>query len=130
VLIVRQQRFVGAEQAADIRRVMNADIEVGVIAHRRRQTHDAVAGWMQREPSCSLASGRQQGGELGAQGAARLCAKGEHRIQRGALGGRSRLRRRARQPRRRGGEVEDHLAIATPTRGAPPGGAKTPSGRF
>ena len=32
IFIVRQQRIVGAELLADIGRVMNADVEVGVVA--------------------------------------------------------------------------------------------------
>ncbi|VVN19213.1 hypothetical protein PS676_04212 [Pseudomonas fluorescens] len=42
VLVVRQQRVVGTEQFADILRVLDADVEVGVIVDFRRQVHFAV----------------------------------------------------------------------------------------
>ena len=46
VLVVRQQRVVGPELLADIGRVMDADIEVGVVADR------APAGASQSEAAC------------------------------------------------------------------------------
>ena len=45
--IVVQQRIVGAEQLADIGGVMDAHIEVGIIANRHRQEHLAAAAVMQ-----------------------------------------------------------------------------------
>ena len=38
-LVVRQQRLVGAKQLADRRRVMNAGVEVGVVADAARHAH-------------------------------------------------------------------------------------------
>ena len=47
-LVVRQQRVVGAEQLADVGGVVDADIEVGVVADAGRQVHRAVGGRVQQ----------------------------------------------------------------------------------
>src|SRR5690606_6836325 len=48
VLVVRQQRIVRAEQLADVVGVMDADIEVGVIAYPGWQMHPAAIHRLQQ----------------------------------------------------------------------------------
>jgi hypothetical protein len=39
IFVVRQQRIVGPELLADIGRVVDADVEIGVVADDARQVH-------------------------------------------------------------------------------------------
>ena len=48
VLVVRQERIVGPEDLSDIGGMVNADIEVGVVANAGRKMHDAVCRAMQQ----------------------------------------------------------------------------------
>ncbi|MCY1336769.1 hypothetical protein D9M69_225820 [compost metagenome] len=93
VLVVGQQGIVRAEQAADVVGVVDAHIEVGVVADMRRQVQ--LAGGRGRQQG--LAHGFQAflGGaafgqqvlQLGAQGAAGGGAQGEEGVQAVAAGG-------------------------------------------
>ncbi len=72
VLVVGQQRIVGAELAADVRRVVDARVEVGVVADARRQVQGAVGRRMEPGLHLGLAgrAGGQERAETAAQGAA------------------------------------------------------------
>ena len=112
--VVRQERIVGAEQLADSGRMMDAGIEVGVVADRRWQVHRAVGRTVQQ----ALHSGpfgrahRQQLEELQAKRPAWLRPQTQQPVQlwAGGSGHRSSSLTREEPGCRGGGEVEDLLA--------------------
>ncbi|MNV15918.1 hypothetical protein D3C71_1066630 [compost metagenome] len=118
VLVVRQQRVVRAEQFADVLRVLDADVEVGVIVDFRRQVHLAIR--RQWQQFCALGFDLAvQGAALGeqfqqtlAQRDASLAAQFEERIQLAATGGLDgSLRGAIEQPGLKGRlQVKDMLA--------------------
>ncbi len=125
VLVVGQQRVVGAEQAADVGRVVDAGVEVGVVADARRQAQ-----------CCSLAGGSQPAAR---PRRARGAHRGQQRAEtadaaRGEVGGRCRAAAFSVGPCRLGGLRRAGAAgperpaagrsrtlspMATPMRGAP-----------
>ena len=84
VFVIGQQRIVGAEQFADVCGVMNADIEIGVIADAERQMQCAFMGraqeWQDPQPHAVT---RQQGKQRMAQRAPVAGGQGKQRIERG-----------------------------------------------
>ena len=93
VLVVRRQRIVRAEQFADVLRVLDADVEVGVIADARRQMHLAIGGQWQQFRALSFdvaalgAGFAEQFQQTFAQGNPRLATEVEEGIQLAATGG-------------------------------------------
>ncbi len=85
IFIVGQQRIVGAEQAADIGRVMDAGVKVGVVADRGGQMERAGRRVVQqrRDLAAELAVGEQLG-HAAPQRQPRDRAETEQRIERRA----------------------------------------------
>ena len=131
-LVVRQQRVVGAEQLADVGRVMDADIEVGVVADRRRQVQRAVGGLSAAGGStlpCSARARREQLDKPSAQGPARARTKRQQRVQSVGPAAASAACRASPSSSPRGkSAARSRISspIATPPRGPPPGGLNTP----
>ncbi len=97
VLVVRQQRIVRAEQLADVVGVMDADIEVGVVAYPGRQMHPTAIRRLQQRLAhalqllAPLAVFRQQVLQRLAQRLARRCAQVEEDVEAAGAGGLRRL---------------------------------------
>ena len=89
IFVVGQQRVVGAEQLADVLRVLDADVEVGVVANPRRQVQFALAGRVQRGLQRSLVRAvfRQQFQQALAQGDTGAATQGEEGVERAAASG-------------------------------------------
>jgi len=83
VLVVRQQRVIGAEQFADVLRMFDADVEVGVVIDLGRQVHLAIGGTVQhlRLAGLQLAAFGQQFQQALAQGNAGATAQLKKRVQ-------------------------------------------------
>ncbi|MNN25742.1 hypothetical protein D3C81_1392280 [compost metagenome] len=118
VLVVGQQRVVRAEQLADVLRMVDADVEVGVVADARRQVHAAGQLRLQQRRAevfqalVFRAVAGQQFEQALAQGPARRGAEGEEGVQ-GFAAGRARgfAGRAMEQPGVAGDlEVEDVVA--------------------
>lgn len=89
VLVVGQQRVVGAEQFADVLRVLDTDVEVGVVIDPRRYVHLAIGSTVQhvRFTRLQCAAFGQQRQQALAQCHARATAQFEKGVQL-ATGGR------------------------------------------
>ena len=135
--VVRQQRIVRPEQLADIGRVVDADVEIGVVADARRQVQACSP-----RPRCSRFSSRSLGAAIrqqGADSASRSARRGP------APSARNRVQRSVRRRRCRGlrrlaveqaGLVQRGAGRGSRRRSRPRraarrrGGLNTPSGRF
>ncbi len=113
VLVVGQQRIVGAEQFADIGGVMDADVEIGVVRDARGQVQRGF-GHRHQQRFDLRALGRafgQERGDTAAQRAARAGTQGQQGIERFAGSGAGGVQRIAFEQGRGGqrAEVEDHV---------------------
>ena len=138
VFVVGQQRIVGAEQLADVGGVVDAGVEVGVVADGGRQLQPAIGGAMQqlsRSGSIRARSGRRRSicdsaCRSAARGARPSANSGLSVSRRPASAAAPRARRRTGRLER-GAQIEDLVADRhAAARRSPPGGANTPNGRF
>ncbi len=110
VFVVRQQRIVGAEQLADIGGVIDAGVEIGVIANVERQMEFAVARAIeQRFDRRLLAAIGQQFEQRVAQGRHALRAASEQGVEIGATAQFADLARIVGHVVGRHFEIEDHV---------------------
>ncbi len=80
-LVVGQQGDIGAEQLADIGRVVDAGVEIRVVAHARRHVQDAVRGAVQQGSPLLRTLGQQRADRL-AQRPARSRAQRQEGVER------------------------------------------------
>ncbi len=138
VLVVGQQRIVGPEQPPDIQRVVDAGVEIRVVADRAR-----AGAACRRRRGCSIGSQRRAASRRPRRAASRQpraaapgAARRPARRTRSAVRRSRQLRRSrrvAREDARRGRAARSRIMspIATPPRRRRrPAGVKTPSGRF
>ncbi len=114
VLVVRQKWVVGPELLADVLGMVDADVEVGVVADLRWQMQCA-GGRLVQERSDPAAFGTALAEQLGegcAQGAARRGAEREQRVEASARGGLGRCSGRAREQVRgeQSRQIQDGIA--------------------
>ena len=82
VFIVRQQGVIRPKQLADVGRVMDADVEIGVVANGKWQVHRAVRGGVQAgRHDLLLCWIGQQGEQCVAQKHSRTGRQGKQRVQ-------------------------------------------------
>jgi hypothetical protein len=108
VLVIGQQRIVGAEQFADRGGVVDADVEIGVVADAERQVQRAIGDRVQagQHAQAHRVAGQQRE-ERVAQGEPVGRGQGEQRVEHGF--GQSRGHR-LRQPGGKFGEIEHVIA--------------------
>ena len=114
MLVVRQQRLIGAELLADGFGVMDAGIEIGVVADPRRQVQRAVDGVAQRAVDAAVGVGVQQCEQRPAQRAAWDRPQRQQRVKRRADRGFGGAQRVALEQVERGAEIDDLVADRDP----------------
>jgi hypothetical protein len=136
VLVVGQQRVVRAEQFADVLRVFDADVEVGVVADfaGRCIWQSAARAAVLRlgfDGAAMAAALAEQFQQARTQGDAGFATEFEEGIQRPPCMASTALRGAVEQTgSKRGLQVENVLADRHAARGAEPLMLNTPSGRF
>ena len=118
IFVVRQQRIVGSELLADVGRVVNADVEVGVIADQAGHVQPNLGLSDQLGLDIVAVAFVAKGVPEGAR-AARVCASGPRASQAFSTGCERSLRQSSSSRSRISGRSRTKSPIATPARRAP-----------